>query len=344
MNLYTRNNIKNFCYRVILFLGFLLPAVSLYAQERPFKIYMVLWTGEDNLSKGFMDYFKRNNIEVEYTIKSCDQDRKKCHALVQEIREAKPDLIFTWGTPVCEEIGGKIDAQDKSEYIWDIPMVSLIVTDPVRSKLIYDLNKPGRNITGVNHVAPVPAHLESMKAYLKNLKKIGALYNPGESNSQIMVDEIVSEAQKSGIQVVRYPVPLGADQKPDPNAIEGLIDKMAKEKVEFIYMPADTFLSVNMGAVSKAANRNRIPTFGSTESMFFYEGKPLMGLLSRFYDVGLFGGLKAEQILLKKADIKTMPYEKLQTFSLIIDAKTFREIKIYPPLTLMKFAEVTLDK
>lgn len=300
---------------------------------------MVLWSGEDPLSKGFMDYLRRRNIPVEYIIRNCDQDRKRCHGLVPEIRQLKPDLIFTWGTPVCEEIGGRIDDQNKEDYIWDIPILALIVTDPLRSRVIYDLQKTGRNITGVNHVAPVSSHIESMKTYMKSLKRIGALYNPTETNSKIMVEELITLGPKFGVDIRLYPIHLDSTGKPMAESIPEIIKKIAQDGQQFIYMPADTFLSVNMQTVIETATKFKLLTFGSTESMFFSSSHPLMGVLSRFYDVGLLGGVKAEDILLKQIDPKEIPYQKLGNFSLLISPDVFRRIKIYPPITMLKIAE-----
>jgi len=306
---------------------------------KTFKIFMVLWSGEDALSKGFMDYLKRQNIAAEYTIRNCNQDRKQCHELVKEIRKAKPDLIFTWGTPVCEEIAGKIDAPNKQDYIWDIPIVSLIVTNPVAAKLIYSLKNPGRNVTGVNHVAPVTSHIEAMKTYFKGLKKIAALYNPAESNSCLMVAEIIKLSKRYNLETKAYPVQLDENKKPIVASIEKTIKQIAQDGADFIYMPADTFLSVNMPIVSALTTKYKIPTFGSTESMFF-NGHPLMGVLSRFYNVGLFGGLKAAQILLQHQKPEEIAYEKLKTFSVLIAPDIFRAIEKYPPLEMFSYAEL----
>lgn len=334
--------------RIIIFFLFLMPALSNAADtnipKKTFKVYMVLWSGEDPLSKGFQDYLHRKKIPVEYVVRNCNLDRKKCHTLVKEIRVLKPDLIFTWGTPVCEEIGGKIDASNKDEYIWDIPIVALIVTDPIRSKVIYDLKNPGRNITGVNHVAPVSSHIETMKSYLKDLKTVAAFYNPNETNSRIMVEELNSLSRKFNVQVKIYPVHVDKDNAPIVSSIPTVMQQIKSDDCDFIYMPADTFLSVNMEIVSKLAKDYRIPTFGSTESMFFTEHHPLLGVLSRFYDVGLLGGVKAEQILMDKKDPQDLPYEKLSTFSILIAPDVFKSIKIYPPISMVKISEIVPQK
>ena len=306
--------------------------------SKPFKIFMVLWSGEDQLTKGFKDYLKRENIPTEYIIRNCAQDRNKCREFLKEIKKEKPDLIFTWGTAICEEIAGKIDAPNKSDYIWDIPIVSLIVTDPIAAKLIYSLEKPGRNVTGVNHVAPVTSHLETMKTYKKDLKKIAALYNPAETNAVVMVKQIIEQSSKYRVEVKAYPIRLDENKKPIVASISENIEKIAQDGAEFIYMPAETFLSLNMPTVSAEAVKYKIPTFGSTESMFF-NGHPLIGLVSRFYNVGLFGGLKAKQILMEKKNPQEIAYEKLKTFSVLIAPDIFRSIKNYPPLEMFGYGE-----
>lgn len=307
---------------------------------KTFKIYIVLWATKDALVKGFMDYMERQKIKAEYTLRYCDQNKEKCHDFVKEIRDIKPDLIFTWGTPACEAIAGTIDAPNKQDYIWDIPMISLIVTDPIKSKLIYDMKKTGRNITGVNHVAPISSHIEAMKSYLKDLKKVATLYNPAETNSGIMVKELQKIGPDFELEVSDHPIPVDENGQPIVEKIEEEVEKIAKEGAQFIYIPAESFLSINIKHVMDVANKHKLLTIGTTEYTFFFGPRPLMGLLSRFYDVGLFGGFKAEQILIHGEKPENIPYEKLKTFSLLLAPEVFRNIKVYPPLSMIKYAEI----
>jgi len=307
---------------------------------KTFTIYVILWAGKDMLFKGFADYLERQKIKTNYVFKFCQQDKEKCHSFVKEIKQAKPDLIFTWGTSACEAIAGTIDAPNKQDYIWDIPIVSLIITDPIKSKVIFDLNKTGRNVTGVNHVAPVSSHIQAMKDYLKDLKKVAALYNPKEGNAKIMVAELKKLGPEYGLEITDHPVPLDENNNPAPSMIPGEIDKIAAEKNQFVYIPPDTFLSTNIGTVMDTVVKHKLLTMGTTELAFFSNKRPLMGFLSRYYDVGLFGGFKAEQILIHGEKPETIPFEKLKNFSLLLSPEVFRTIKIYPPLSILKYAEI----
>lgn len=298
---------------------------------------MVLWNGPTDLEKGFIGYLKGKNVPFETEIRDCEGDREKCHALVKDIRAYKPDLIYTWGTPACEEIAGDLNSSSK-EYIWNIPIVSLIVTDPVRANLIHSPEAPGRNVTGVNHVAPIEAQLNSMLLYKSDMKKIAAIYNPDETNSEEQVKELIKKAKIKGIEVIALPIAT-KDGKPDPASINDIVKQAYQEKAEFLYTPPDTFLSMHSDIFIGAANQYKLPTFASTESMY-WKGKPLLGMLSKFINVGLFGGKKAYEILIEGKKPSDMPYEKLSRFSYVVSMETAKKVNLLPSIGVLRFAEI----
>ncbi len=307
-------------------------------QKRSFKIFMVLWNGKTDLEKGFTSYLRGKNINFELEVRDCAGDRTKCHSFVKDIRAYKPDLVYTWGTPACEEIAGKLGSSPQ-EYIWDIPIISLIVTDPINSKLIKSLEKPGRNITGVNHVAPLEVQMNSILLYKKDTKLIAAIYNPDETNSVLQVKALALVAKQYGVTVIDLPVFLGADGKPDPSSIPEVVKKAHEKGAEFLYTPPDTFMSVHCQEFVEAANKYNLPIFATTDSMY-WKGKPMLGVLSRFINVGLFGGYKAYQILMEGKKIQDLPYDKLSRFSYIVSLDTAKKIGMEPPIPVFRFAEI----
>lgn len=309
------------------------------AAEKRFKIFMVLWSGETDLKKGFQSYLEQNGVKADYIVRDCKADKKLCHSYVQEIRQEKPDLIYTWGTPACTAIGGPLDAPNKQDYIWDIPMVSLVVTDPVRSNLVETYEKTGRNITGVNHVPPIETQFNAIKSYYPKLKKVAALYNPAEGNSVIQVKELISKQKELGLEVVDMPIQLDEAGKPMPDMIPTRVLEISNSGAEMIYIPADTFFSNHCVTAVNEANKYGLGTFGATDSLFMKDRRPLMGLISRWINVGTFGGYKAKQILLEGKKPQEVPYEKLSRFSFVVSGKTLHKLKHYPPMSIMPMVE-----
>src|SRR4051812_33914851 len=96
---------------------------------KPFKVMMILYRGSTDAEKGFMDYLRRRNIGVEYTVRDAQGDSSKIADFVREARALKPDLIYTFGTTVTAEVVGLEGQVDPARHITDIPVVFDIVAD-----------------------------------------------------------------------------------------------------------------------------------------------------------------------------------------------------------------------
>src|SRR5690606_25548679 len=114
-------------------------------QDRPYRIYRVTYRGRTEVEDGFDDYLASNGIAVEFIERDAEQGKAKLSLFVDEIRELKPDLVYTWGTPVTLGIAGRYDAENKQDYITDIPIVFALVASPLNAKLVADRARPARN-------------------------------------------------------------------------------------------------------------------------------------------------------------------------------------------------------
>ena len=79
-----------------------LPALaqSVEAAERtePYRVFAVVWRGETEVEDGFREYFTQRGIPFEMTVRNLNLDRGNAPAFVEEIKQAQPDLVYTWGT------------------------------------------------------------------------------------------------------------------------------------------------------------------------------------------------------------------------------------------------------
>ena len=69
----------------------------------------------------------------------------------------------------------------------------------------------------------------------------------------------------------------------------------------------------------------------------------LLGLVSRYYNVGQFAAYKAERILSGHAPAQGIPVETLTRFSLQIDLRVARRLDVLPPLEMFNYAELIGD-
>ena len=121
----------------LLGISLLIPLpLSAKSNRKPFDIYMIVWRGCEDACKGFQDYFRERDIEVNFILRNAARDKKRLPGFVREARKMKVDLVLTWGTSVTVNTVGKLGKVNPDVHLTDIPVVFMIVADPVGAKII----------------------------------------------------------------------------------------------------------------------------------------------------------------------------------------------------------------
>lgn len=314
-----------------------LCAAPARAQADPYRIYMITWRGWEDASQGFKDYLDRRGLRTELIVRDANRDRSKVSEFVAEAKQLAPDLVYTWGTTTALTTFGREGEVDPDINITDIPSVFTIVSDPKGSGLVVDYNDPRPNLTGTLYIAPIRTQLRTIQAY-GAFDTIGAVFNPLESNSRYTVDAIAQLAGHDGFNFVRHPVGLDAAGEPVVDSIAERVASVKADGAQWLYIPPDSFLNVNRETLTQAAVDMELPSFASAEN-FIRNAKGLLGLVSRYYNVGQFTGYVAEQILTQGVPPQDIPIQSLDRFSLLVNMETARALDFYPPMSILTIAE-----
>jgi putative ABC transport system substrate-binding protein len=327
--------------RALLAVGVAAACTGTLAQQnaRTPTIAMVLPRAEENIEAGFREYLAKRGVTAKFELVRFSGRAEDGPALVAEVRKLSPDLIYSWGTGTTLALAGPHDTPRPQDFIRDRPIVFTEVTDPLGTKLLRQLDPPGRNVTGVSHVAPLQVQLNAMRGW-RTFSRLGFITNPKEPNTLLVLESLRKLAPTMKFEIVHEQVPLSATGDPDPTALPALIHRIAEKKVDFLYIGPSTFLALtHRDLVTQSALAARLPTFCATESIV-RKAKCMFGLFSNGTNVGRFAGYKATQILVEKVFVERVPAETLQRFSLLINMPVARELKVYPPLQLLDAAEV----
>ena len=66
----------------------------------------------------------------------------------------------------------------------------------------------------------------------------------------------------------------------------------------------------------------------------------LLAVAGRYHNVGQLAGYQGEQILVKKIAPGDRPIRSLSRFSYVINMRTAKRLKLFPPLSVLRYAEV----
>lgn len=311
--------------------------------DPPLKIYrilMMLWRGEEDATQGFRDYFTVQRIPVEFIVRDAAGDLAKLPEFIKEAKTLWPDLVLTWGTSVTLAALGPYDADDPAQYLpaSGIPGVFMIVSQPVASKITPSLVSSGRNITGTAYLVPEETQIRAARSYF-DFDKIGVVYNAQESNARLSVEALRALAPTLGYTLIERPLPIDHKGNPQADPIEPLVAEIAAEGAQLLYQPPDSFLNVNRDRLTQAALALGIPTLAAGENPV-RNSYALMGIINRYYLVGQLTAYKAKQILVDGLDPKNIPIEAPKRFSFMINLPVALQLQRYPPMNLLKFAEI----
>jgi putative ABC transport system substrate-binding protein len=313
-------------------------SVANAADVKPFRITMVVFRGCEEACKGFTDYWKDRKIPVEIEVLDVQTDIKKIPEFIAHIKKNKPDLLVTWGTTVSLQMLGTMDNADPAKFVTDVPALFMIASTPVGSGLVRSLAAPGRNVSGTLYIVPVDTQLNVAKLYMP-YKRIGFLYNSTENNSKVVLEDLEAAQVKFNFELVSRTVPLNAAGKPDPATLAKLVDELADQKVDFLYFAPDTFLLLNRNMITKAAVARDLPVLATSEAVVL-ESDALFGVVNRYYTVGQLTAFKAEQVLVNKIAPRDIPVVAPPGFSLIVNMRIAKELEKYPPIRVLKIAEI----
>jgi putative tryptophan/tyrosine transport system substrate-binding protein len=212
------------------------------------------------------------------------------------------------------------------------------MSNTIGAKLVPNLKSSGRNLTGASHLVPLAAQLNALGS-MRRIQTLGVVYTPNEQNSLLTVQELQTLAPTLGLTLKLMPVVLDTHNKPTPEGIVAAMRQLVAKKPDFVYIPSDSFLIKNANVLVREANAAQIPVFAATEAPIRNDGA-LLGLVSTYSNVGELAAYKAEQILTGRLPAAQIPIESLDRFTFLVNMGTAKRLGIYPPLSVIKLAEL----
>jgi putative ABC transport system substrate-binding protein len=234
---------------------------------------------------------------------------------------------------------GTLADHDPDRHIDAIPVVFMIVADPLGAGIIEDYASSGRkNITGTLNRVPEEVQIQAIRSY-RYFKRLGILYNTNELNSVLNVQKIRELAKKMRFDLFEKSIDMDENGKPMLASIPEKIKELKDRDVAFIYVGSSSFLMRHRDYLTHAALEQGIAIVSAYEAMA-RKSKALLAVASRYYSVGRLAGFQAKNILLDNTAPVDLPILSLSRYSYVVNMETARQLRLYPPITVLRYAEV----
>lgn len=262
----------------------------------------------DQARAGFEDELKALGVKFQVDYANAQAETANTQMIAEKFVKDKVDLIYTIATLSTQ-------AAKKATQGSTLPVVFSSVTDPVYSQIVAAHDKV-ENVTGVTDKVEASEILKLAKDLKPSTKVIGIIYNTGESNSEVQIQEVKAAAKDLGMSVETVGLT-------SVNDIPQAINTLAK-KIDIMYIISDNMVSSAIQLVANKCLENKIITLSSIESLAA-EGI-LIGNGLNYYDLGKQAARMAKKILVDGVDVKTVKVEQPAGLKKVVNVKTMQAL------------------
>jgi putative tryptophan/tyrosine transport system substrate-binding protein len=263
------------------------------------------------------------NVRIDYRFALADAERTRKYAA--ELVALAPDVILAVGTEATTAL---------QQATANVPIVFVLVPDPVGAGFVDSLAHPGRNATGFT-----PFEYGIASKWLELLKAIA----PAVTRVAVLRDAAVPEVgQFATIQAAAQS--LGVEASPigarNASKIERVITSFARSPNGGLIVPGSAVASVHRNEIVMLAARNNLPAVYFQR--FFVNAGGLMSYGPKFVDQYRQAAGYIDRIL-KGEKPDDLPVQAPTNYETVVNLKTARSLGLTVPPALLVAADEVIE-
>jgi ABC-type uncharacterized transport system substrate-binding protein len=253
-------------------------------------------------------------------------DVNRIRTFARDLVALQPDVLLTQGTPATAAL---------QKETGTIPIVFVVVADPVGPGFVASLSRPGGNITGftTSETVIMAKMLELLMEIAPGLTRVALIFNADTAPGRGMYHfrDFAAAARSSKLE------PIAADARSDAE-IETVVASLGEESGGGLAVTPDYFMLNHSTQIIAQAARNKVPTI--------YPWRPVVrqgGLISYGPDIVDIVRRSASYIdkILHGANPAELPVQLPEKYEMGVNARTAKALGLtVPPSILLRADEV----
>jgi putative ABC transport system substrate-binding protein len=254
-------------------------------------------------------------------------DVRRIRSDVTELLGRPPDIIVA---------NGRVTLSEAMQVIRSIPIVFVLVNDPVGQGFISSLARPGGNVTGFTFVeyAMFGKSLELLKKVAPAVTRVGFMFNPDTS---AYYDQFLPAFETDARQ---YSIKLTVARVGTETEIDAAIARLAATPGSGLIVAPDAYTLVHRDLILRSTAQHRIPAIYSYRQLIKEGG--LMSYGPETSDIFRRSASYVDRIL-KGANPAELPAQAPAKFEFAINLKTATKLGLTVPPTVIALADEVIE-
>jgi putative ABC transport system substrate-binding protein len=269
-------------------------------------------------------WIEGENVVVERRFPEGNSDRLARFAA--ELVQMKPHVIVAPGT---------LQVRAVRELTSTIPIVTVLIGDPVGAGFAASLARPAGNVTGMSSQASelTGKSLDLLRAVVPAAARIAVMWNPSNPSHQVPIREVQAAVGSHALSLLSLEVRTGEDLEPAFTAI-------TRERASAVQVFDDPVTATHRQKIVEFANRHRLPAIYLWR--YYIEAGGLMAYGPNLPDLFRRAGGYVDKIL-RGARPGDLPIEQPTKFELIVNQRTARAIGVTIPQDILLRADEIIE-
>ena len=274
-----------------------------------------------------LGWIEGRNVQIDYRF--VGNNPESINKNVTELVQLTPDVIVANTTRVMAALQPATSV---------IPIVFVLVNDPVSQGFISNLAHPGGNITGFSFIESdmVGKWVSLLRDVKPNLSRVALMFNP----DFVPYFDVYLRSFKALPQQTSVEVEVEAVHVRSVADVELAVAKLGREPASGLIAAADSFLLAVRGVILKAADLHRVPVISSYRQ-FVIEGS-LMSYGPDTADIFRRSASYVDRVL-KGEPPGNLPVQAPVKFELVVNLKTAKALGLSLRESFIQLADEVIE-
>jgi ABC-type uncharacterized transport system substrate-binding protein len=272
-----------------------------------------------------LEWIEERNVQIEYRFAGSNLDLINKH--VTELIKSAPDVIVANSTPIMAALKPATST---------IPIVFVVVNDPVGQGFISNLKNPGGNITGYSFIEPeiIGKWINLLSDVKPGLSRVTLMFNP---NTAPYYDRFIQSYKAS---TARSSVDISAAHVRSTADVNLAVAELAHVPGGALIAPGDPYILTSRGAILLAARQHGLPMI-SPYRQFVAEGS-LMSYGPDTADIFRRSSSYVDRVL-RGESVGKLPAQSPDKFELVINLKSAKALGLSVRESFLLLADEVIE-